>query len=258
MKEKIATALVMAMLNLFSIYAIYKIFDLTAIDHWYVYTIIGYLLIQMVGINAGYHRMLTHSSFETYVPVKRILMFLGMLGGQGSPIFWGAIHRGIHHRYTDTEKDIHSPVNGFWNSYVLWTTRFTSKDINVKSVIHLIKDPDCAFLHKHYILIFFASHIAIALVSFDLWLYLVVLPALLSLHGSGIQTSFTHLTKMGYRNYQTSDNSVNVPAVFPFILGDAWHNNHHGEPRNPNFGRRWWELDPTYWFIKFIRTDGKK
>lgn len=29
-------------------------------------------------------------------------------------------HR-YHHQYTDTERDPHSPVQGFWFSYVIWT-----------------------------------------------------------------------------------------------------------------------------------------
>jgi len=255
MSTKINTGLVVATLNIFGIFAIFKIFDNSSIDYWYLYVILGYLLIQMVGINTCYHRLLSHGSFSTYTSIKRIMLFFAMLGGQGSPIFWGAVHRGIHHKFTDKKQDIHSPSHGFWNSYVLWTLKFDSKIINVKSVIHLMRDSDCTFLHKHYTKVFFASHFIIALVSFDIWLYLVILPALLGLHGSGIQTSFTHIKKVGYQNYQTADNSVNVPFLFPFILGDSWHNNHHNEPRNPNFRKKWWELDPTFWFIRIIRTD---
>jgi stearoyl-CoA desaturase (delta-9 desaturase) len=60
------------------------------------------------------------------------------------------------------------------------------------------------------------------------------------------------LSKLGYRNYPTKDDSVNCPWLFPLLLGEAWHNNHHGDGRNPNYGRRWWELDPTFWLIKII------
>jgi stearoyl-CoA desaturase (delta-9 desaturase) len=83
--------------------------------------------------------------------------------------------------------------------------------------------------------------------------------AFLTLHAFSIQTSVTHLKWAGYRNYETKDNSVNIPWLFTLILGEAWHNNHHGEARNPNFGNRhWWELDPTYWLIKLIRITPSK
>ena len=38
---------------------------------------------------------------------------------QGSPIEWVSTHR-HHHQYTDTEKDAHSPLEGFWFSHMGW------------------------------------------------------------------------------------------------------------------------------------------
>jgi stearoyl-CoA desaturase (delta-9 desaturase) len=77
-----------------------------------------------------------------------------------------------------------------------------------------------------------------------------------TLHCFLVQTCFTHVSKLGYQNYQTKDNSINSPWLFPIILGEAWHNNHHGDARNPNLGgRHWWELDPTFWIIQLIRND---
>ena len=59
-----------------------------------------------------------------------ILGLLGILSLNGSPIFWKSIHV-AHHRYTDTDKDPHSPTKGGWNSYLGW---IVSKDsiANVK------------------------------------------------------------------------------------------------------------------------------
>jgi stearoyl-CoA desaturase (delta-9 desaturase) len=76
----------------------------------------------------------------------------------------------------------------------------------------------------------------------------------ITLHCFLIQTCLTHIPALGYKNYPTADNSINSPWLFPIILGEAWHNNHHSDGRNPNYGgRHWWELDPTYWIIKLIR-----
>jgi stearoyl-CoA desaturase (delta-9 desaturase) len=111
------------------------------------------------------------------------------------------------------------------------------------------------FAHKHYIKIFWLSHLAVALINFELWLYLMGFAAFITLHSFLIQTSVTHLSWAGYRNYNVKDDSVNVPWLFPVILGEAWHNNHHGDGRNPNYGRKWWEFDPTFWLIKIIRID---
>jgi stearoyl-CoA desaturase (delta-9 desaturase) len=223
----------------------------TAPTWWWVAVIIGYVCMKMLGISAGYHRLFCHNGYKVNVFTKRLLLWFGIIAGQGSPVYWIGIHRGYHHRYADTDKDAHSPKHGFWHSYILWM--FKMKTMSIRSVVNLLRDPDMVFAHKHYIKIFWVSHLIVALISFNLWLYLMGLAAFITLHSFLIQTSVTHLSNAGYRNYKVKDDSVNVPWLFPFILGEAWHNNHHGDSRNPNYGRRWWEFDPTYWLIKLIR-----
>lgn len=236
-------------------YALYSIFTDNAPAWWWVATIIGYICLKMLGVSAGYHRLFSHRGYVVNLITKRILLWFGMLAGQGSPLFWIGIHRGYHHRYADREGDAHSPRNGFWHSYILWM--FKKDHMSIRSVIDLLKDPDMIFAHKHYIKILWITNLLVALISVDLWLYLLALPAFITLHSFLIQTSVTHLPWTGYRNYNVKDDSVNVIWLFPIILGEAWHNNHHGDGRNPCYGRKWWELDPTYWLIKLIRIEEK-
>ena len=238
-------------MQVFGVLSIYNICVGSAPWWWWIATIIGYICLTMLGISAGYHRLFCHRSFTVNIVIKRLLLWLGIMAGQGSPIFWIGIHRGYHHRYADTDKDAHSPKHGFWHSYILWM--FKRDSMSIRSTVDLIRDPDMVFAHKHYIKILWATHLILALISIDLWLYLLMFPAFITLHGFLSQTSLTHISFMGYRNYNTSDNSVNSPWLFPFILGESWHNNHHGEGRNPNYGRKWWELDPTYWIICLIK-----
>lgn len=241
-------------MNIFGIYALYSIFSGMAPSWWWIATLVGYVCIKMIGIAAGYHRLFSHRSFKVHTLVERIILWFGILAGQGSPIFWIGIHRGYHHRYSDKDRDAHSPSHGFWHSYILWM--FKRETMSIRSVVDLTRNPMMVFAHKHYIKILWITHGLVALISVDLWLYLMLLPAFITLHSFLAQTSITHLRFMGYKNYYTNDNSVNSPWLFPIILGEAWHNNHHGQARNPNFGgRRWWEIDPTFWIIKLIRTD---
>ena len=81
----------------------------------------------------------------------------------------------------------------------------------------------------------------------------MILPAFITIHSFSIQNNINHSKVYGYKNTDTKNNDVNVAWLFPLILGEAWHNNHHADAKNPKFGRRWWELDPTYWLIKLIR-----
>ena len=238
-------------MQVFGVLSIYNICVGSAPWWWWIATIIGYICLTMLGISAGYHRLFCHRGFTVNIVIKRLLLWLGIMAGQGSPIFWIGIHRGYHHRYADTDKDAHSPKHGFWHSYILWM--FKRDSMSIRSTVDLIRDPDMVFAHKHYIKILWATHLILALISIDLWMYLLMFPAFITLHGFLSQTSLTHISFMGYRNYNTSDNSVNSLWLFPFILGEAWHNNHHGEGRNPNYSRKWWELDPTYWIICLIK-----
>ena len=238
-------------MQVFGVLSIYNISVGSAPWWWWIATITGYICLTMLGISAGYHRLFCHRGFRVNIVIKRLLLWLGIMAGQGSPIFWIGIHRGYHHRYADTDKDAHSPMHGFWHSYILWM--FKRDSMSIRSTVDLIRDPDMVFAHKHYIKILWATHLILALISIDLWMYLLMFPAFITLHGFLSQTSLTHISFMGYRNYNTNDNSVNSPWLFPFILGEAWHNNHHGEGRNPNYGRKWWELDPTYWIICLIK-----
>ena len=238
-------------MQVFGIYALYEIFAGQAPTWWWVTTIIGYICIKMLGVSAGYHRLFSHAGYKVHPVVKRILLFFGILSGQGSPIIWIGIHRGYHHRYADRPGDAHSPKDGFWHSYIGWM--FTRNKMSIRSVVDLLRDPDMVYAHRHYIKILWVTNIILAIISVDLWLYLLILPTFITFHSFATQASITHLSWAGYRNYNVSDNSVNVPWLFPLILGETWHNNHHGNGRNPNYGRRWWEIDPTYWLICLIR-----
>lgn len=240
-------------MQIFGLYCVYNIITDGAPYWWWIATLLGYICFKMIGIAAGYHRLFCHKSYTVNKLIKRIILYFGMLGGQGSPIMWVAIHRGYHHRHADADKDLHSPNDGLWHSYMGWMFKYPK--INIRSAVDLTRDSDMLWAHKYYVPVIYTTHIIAAVINLDLWLYLFMLPMFITLHCFLIQTCFTHLPKLGYKNYTTKDNSVNSPWLFPIILGEAWHNNHHGDGKNPNFGgRRWWEIDPTYWIIRLLRT----
>ena len=237
-------------LHFLGIWAVYNLYAGTAPSWWYIPFFIGYFLINVLGVSIGYHRYFSHKGFDISRPTKIFLLICGVMSIQGSAIFWAGIHRGGHHKNSDTDLDPHNPAHGFWHSFILWQFRLDDKDVKVKAIIDLIKDEDVMFVHKHYNTILWILHIFVALVSLDLWLYFLVLPALISLYAYGLQTSTTHLSFMGYRNSETKDKSVNVFLNFPFVFGECWHNNHHANPGRWWQGETWWEIDPPAFMIK--------
>ncbi|HCK22038.1 MAG TPA: hypothetical protein DHW15_07735 [Bacteroidetes bacterium] len=48
------------------------------------------------------------------------------------------------------------------------------------------------------------------------------------------------------------DTSKNFLPVDILMMGESYHNNHHKFISRPNFGFRWFELDPTYPVIKVL------
>ena len=89
-------------------------------------------------------------------------------------------------------------------------------------------------------------------VSFLIWG--TFLRLVLVLHTTWFVNSASHM--WGYRNYETADKSRNLWWVGLLAYGEGWHNNHHAYPRMAVHGHRWWEIDMTYWAIRFLRVTG--
>lgn len=241
-------------IQLGGLYAICNLIAGLGVDYWWAYTLIGYILLSVFGISVGYHRYLSHNSFKTNHWICKLMLWCGIMSGQGSPIFWPLIHRRYHHKVADTPDDVHSPLHGFWHSYVFWLFRMPPI-MDSKYTIDLIQNKDVSMAHKFYFPILWISNAVIFYLSYDVWLWGIILPGFLAFHSYALNTSINHYPSLGYRYYPTNDNSTNVLWLWPCLFGDAWHNNHHADPKNPNFSKRWWEIDPAYWLIKLIRTD---
>ncbi len=58
--------------------------------------------------------------------------------------------------------------------------------------------------------------------------------------------------KYGYANYKNGDHSKNSEPFGLLLLGELFQNNHHKQGTNPNFARKWFELDPTFQVMKLM------
>src|SRR6185369_11160503 len=91
--------------------------------------LLGMYVFTTLGITVGFHRLFVHRSFETFLWVKFLWAVLGSMAVQGSLIQWVGRHR-MHHRYSDTPDDPHSPqhggegirglLRGFWHAHIGW------------------------------------------------------------------------------------------------------------------------------------------
>ena len=212
-----------------------------------------------IGICLGYHRLLSHRSFQVPQWLEYLIAIIGALALQGGPIFWVAGHR-LHHAHTeDNHEDPYSAKRGFWWSHILWMVypyaKFFDYDQYSRYAPELVRDPVYQWLNRYYLLL----QIPLGLVLYGLggWsfvMYGIFLRAVLLWHSTWFINSVTHL--WGYRTFSTHDNSRNLWWAAILTYGEGWHNNHHAYPQVARAGWHWWEIDVTWWAIWLLQTLG--
>lgn len=232
-----------------SIIAIFFNFDLTLL----LASFLIYYIMISVGISAGYHRLLSHKGYTAPLWFKNLSLLIGTLGLNASALVWAAMHR-EHHAYSDKEGDPHSPsILGILQTYfgvIIYQPKLRfAKD--------LLRDKHVMFFHKHYFKINLLYDLVLFLINPILVIYFHWLPAAILWHAEAAINVVTHLPKFGYRNYNTDDNSKNSHLLAVLIAGEGYHNNHHNNPKNTNFGHKNNEFDITSKIINFIKKEEK-
>jgi len=228
----------------------------------------GMYVIRGLGITAGYHRLLAHRSFKASRPIQFLFALAGSLAIEGGPLWWVSHHRS-HHRDSDTDKDIHSPVaHGLWQSHMGWMMTegaFHEQGANSRD---LHKFPELKFLQRHYISFVLAQMALLFALGAGLNAFFPGLGtsgAQMLVWGFFISTAFLwHITFMvnsvchtwGARPYETGDASTNNPFIGVLGFGEGWHNNHHMFPFSARHGLRWWQVDATWVLLRVMQTLG--
>jgi len=223
-------------------------FDLTLTN--IIILIASFYMYSIIGVSLTLHRYYSHKSFEfKYDWIKWLCTLIAILAGRGSPIGWVYVHR-IHHAYSDTDKDPHSPKNLGFKLFGFKHIEEHSGKMN----FFLVKDlmnPVQLKINEYYFLIILIFAVIMGLVDVSLLYFVWILPVFLIQLS---QNSFNYFAHMyGHRNVDTRDNSTNNIWLWPFILGDAWHNNHHANASKLSTKVRWYEFDPVVFLIKLIK-----
>ena len=241
------------------------------------WAVAGLYLFGTLGINIGYHRLLTHRGFACPRWLEHGLTVLGACCWQGSPMSWVAIHR-MHHQHPDQAGDPHSPRDSFFWSHMGWflivdpaihnfgTYDRYARDLFQDSFYKWLERPQVwRTLHRiQWAAFLVAGTLVGGLWTGSVWgalqlglswlVWGVFVRTVAVWHITWSINSVTHL--WGYRNYQTPDDSRNNWLVGLVSNGEGWHNNHHAEPRCAAHGRRWWELDVSYLTIRLFELGG--
>jgi len=231
-------------------------------------------LLTAVGITVGFHRLLTHRSFQTAKPVEYLFAVLGSMAVQGPVISWVADHR-KHHAHTDEEGDPHSPhvghdggvrgvLTGLWHAHTGWLMSTQGRADWKRYAPDLHEDGGMRAISRQFVPL-----LAVGLILPALAGYLVsgtVAGAATGLLWGGLVRIFFvhHVTWsvnsvchfLGSRRFDTDDRSTNVFWLALPSLGESWHHNHHAFPRSAVHGLKRWELDPSGLIIAAMEKVG--
>ena len=229
-------------------------------------------------INVCYHRQLTHRSFKTPRWLEHIFVLGALCCLQDTPGKWVATHR-VHHRHSDEQPDPHSPLVSFLWAHVGWLMvhnsatesmatyqRYAKDVLSNKFYMAMEKNPLIVFyVYGAHAVLFFVVGLLIGRWTGGDWtaglwfgasllVWGVLVRTILVWHITWSVNSLTHL--IGYRNYDTNENSRNSWLVALVTVGEGWHNNHHHDQASASNQHRWWELDVSYYEIKLLEKLG--
>jgi stearoyl-CoA desaturase (delta-9 desaturase) len=216
-----------------------------------------------VGITVGFHRLLTHRSFQTSKPLEYAFALFGSMAVQGPVISWVADHR-KHHAHTDEEGDPHSPhvghdggvrgvLAGLWHAHSGWLMSTQGRADWKRYAPDLYEDPGMRAISRRFAPLVFVSLALPALAGYAISGTLAGAATGL-LWGGLVRIFFVHHITwsvnsvchyFGTRRFDTDDRSTNVFWLALPSLGESWHHNHHAFPRSAVHGLRRWELDPS-------------
>lgn len=215
--------------------------------HFLWVTLIVYFFTTCIGGTITYHRLFSHRAFRPRKWFKFLGLISGVWGLYGSPIAWASVHRS-HHAHVDTPQDPHSPLYQPWWR-VQWLSMMSIPQM--RNVRDLLRDPMVVFFHRHYYQLHVFIILGLILIDPKALLYAYVWPAILTWNLASSVNWLGHV--VGYRNFNTRDNSRNNPLLGIVVFGEGWHNNHHAHPRRYSFREKWWEIDPSEYVIRLIK-----
>jgi len=219
-------------------------------------------------LTGWYHRYFSHRTFKTWRIVQFIFAVIGCSAVQRGPLWWAAHHRN-HHVHSDDPEDLHSPRQyGFWWAHFGWFLTPKAFRTNFKVIPDYAKYPELRFLDRYdlvvpvalAVLLFGFGHLValgapeLEVTGLQILVWGFFISTICCYHVTYLVNSAAHV--IGSRRYETKDDSRNNWFVALLTFGEGWHNNHHHYPNSTRQGFYWWEIDLTYYGLRFMEMLG--
>jgi stearoyl-CoA desaturase (delta-9 desaturase) len=150
----------------------------------------------------------------------------------------------------------HSPLHAF----VGWSLAVVENNnpISMKYAVDLIRKPNHMWFHDNHYMVLYGVYCVVFMINWQLGFALLLASFIGIMQDNLVNVVGHRKALIGYRNYDTSDNSQNNFVLGFLGWGQGWHNNHHATPAQYDFGGvRWWELDPCIIFLPLLNSPSK-
>ncbi|KAI0053187.1 delta9-fatty acid desaturase [Auriscalpium vulgare] len=213
-----------------------------------------YYFVTGLGITAGYHRFWAHRSYNASKPLQYFLAVAGAGAVEGSIKWWSRGHR-AHHRYTDTELDPYNAHKGLFWSHVGWMLVKPRRKPGVADVSDLSKSEVVRWQHRWYIWLILGMGFGLPTILPGLlwgdwrggYVYAGALRLCFVHHSTFCVNSLAHwLGESPFDDKHTPRDHVITAIV---TIGEGYHNFHHQFPMDYRNAIKWYQYDPTKWFI---------
>lgn len=210
----------------------------------------------------GAHRQFTMS--PRWEKIFNVITAIAQNSSYLNPRGYAVLHR-MHHAYSDTDKDPHTP-----KGYPALIPGLFKMMYRTKRIYHEIayreKEPEARFdgefpqsrllewMGKSWPMriVWGASFVGFYWVFATAAWQWALLPfhwIMGAVHGAIVNWA-GH--RYGYRNFDLDDISRNSLPIDFLTGGELFQNNHHKYPMSPNFAARWFELDTTYQVMRLF------
>jgi stearoyl-CoA desaturase (delta-9 desaturase) len=215
-----------------------------------------------MSITCGYHRLFAHATYDAHPILKVLYLLFGAMALQNSALVWSATHRVHHRNIDDIDLDPYSARRGFWFSHIGWMLRnYPSGEPDFSCVRDLERDRLVSLQHRYYVPLALAMNFGLPLLVgwasgevIGTFLLAGVLRLVVSHHFTFFINSLAHM--WGVQPY-TDDNTARDNGVVALLTyGEGYHNFHHMFAHDYRNGVRWWQWDPSKWFINAMRWLG--